>query len=250
MQERPRARRGNTHDRWPCCGEPPGTDFGRPKEGICLECRELIEAGKEAIARQQKAGASTYGWPERAHWWPRYYGDYLFDDHETGKRLSDAMYEVVQAVTERSLRTEYRPYGDMFLDCQETHVGYQGVSSRVTANPTVRGQAQRAGQTDPRSAHKHLQRGQGPGSERDPGIGQRADVPAGLREAPERQERSVTQGRCPQRTPATFRRASNPDCPQPVHQSLRAVHDEDFHRQTHAPPRRPGDRTAPGHDRG
>ena len=138
MQERPRARRGNTHDPWPCCGEPPESDFGRPKEGICLECRELIEAGKEAIARQQKAGAGTYGWCERAHWWPRYYGDYLFDDHETGEKLSDAMYEVVQAVTERSLRTEYRQYGNMFLDCQKTHVGYQGMSSRVTANPTVR----------------------------------------------------------------------------------------------------------------
>ena len=48
------------------------------------------------------------------------------------------MYEVVQAVTERLLRSQYRPYVDMFLECQRTHVGYQGVSSRVTANPTVR----------------------------------------------------------------------------------------------------------------
>ena len=138
MQERQRANKGHTHDPWPCCGEPPDDLYGRPKGGICYSCRKLIDAGKDAIARQQASGESVYRWTENAYWWPRYYGEYAFGEPETGTELSNAMYELVETATSRIHDEERRSHLERFLECHGTHVGYQGSNIEIGSETIVR----------------------------------------------------------------------------------------------------------------
>ena len=108
MTERRRARRGCTYDPWPCCGKETTWDGGRPKGAICPECNRLIRLGKDAEKRSRETDTGTYTWAKESHWWPRYYGPYSFEQHDTANNLAEAMFDLIEAV---SVLRENRKYG-------------------------------------------------------------------------------------------------------------------------------------------
>lgn len=95
-----RAWRGHTHDPWPCCGKPPDGSSGRPKDGICRDCQQLIEEGKAArAATAAKKDLVPFHWTERDYGFPGYYSsEYRFpntgDHHD---QLKAAMFNLVNA---------------------------------------------------------------------------------------------------------------------------------------------------------
>ena len=108
MTERVRARRGCTYDPWPCCGEVTTQRGGREKDTICPECTRLIRLGRDAETRSRESDTGIYRWASEPHWWPQYYGPWSFEHHDTGKKLAEAMYDLVEAV---SLLREDREHG-------------------------------------------------------------------------------------------------------------------------------------------
>ena len=101
MANQHRASRGHTHDPYPCCDEPPESPYGRPKKGICEECRGLIEDGKLARASGANRKDAVYRWTERSYAWAGYYGVWEFSRPDgggfenTGSDLTEAMYALV-----------------------------------------------------------------------------------------------------------------------------------------------------------
>ena len=103
-----RLARGHTRDPWPCCNEPADEQSGRRKGGICTKCAELIQLGKDTLRRQAEAGERTYYWAQHAHWWPQYYGPYDFTDDRLRRRLSEAMFGLVNQATSRITDQHWR----------------------------------------------------------------------------------------------------------------------------------------------
>jgi len=70
-----RASRGYTHDPWPCCGKDSGSKRGRPKQGICWDCKQLIADGQLWRNQQNaKPGLGLFTWTSTNYGWPRFYG--------------------------------------------------------------------------------------------------------------------------------------------------------------------------------
>ena len=65
---RERAKRGHTHDPWPCCGKESGFPNGRAKGTICSDCQKLIKLGKGTLERQAAAKQEVYLWSRQPNW--------------------------------------------------------------------------------------------------------------------------------------------------------------------------------------
>lgn len=77
-----RAPKGYTYDPCPGCGS--GHDFQpRPKEGVCVSCREVLNAHAKAVGEARVKGLVAVGVPEASHWLP-----YIANDpHDMQKRF-------------------------------------------------------------------------------------------------------------------------------------------------------------------
>ena len=131
---------GYTREPWPCCGKAAEWRYGRPKEGICDECGQLVERGRAAAARDAEPGNEHYLWTDARQFWPRYYGAYDFNDkpgERTDQLLANAMFELVAAVSLPTHEQEAPTSRPHVLDCRDTHTGYRSVAV-VSMPPAVR----------------------------------------------------------------------------------------------------------------
>ena len=137
MTVRRRALAKHTHDNWPCCGEPPESDYGRPKGEICQECRRLIDIGRATLERESAAGRKQYEWALRHYWWPEYYGPFDFEDEGTRRGLARAMYDLIESVIVRIEEHTWGKKVPKLLDCEGTRSRYDG-TGLVSIDTTVR----------------------------------------------------------------------------------------------------------------
>lgn len=112
-----RASPGHTHDLWPCCGRPPASAYGRPKEGVCSACAALMKAGQAAIDAISPE-LTPHWWTERAYAWPQWYPFEWAMSYEEHRELGLAFWALVSEVTQPAPASTPRDTG-IIADGQE-----------------------------------------------------------------------------------------------------------------------------------